>query len=290
MAKAYKGAKVFTRRVTGNYVHTGAIAAAVDAKPVYPAILASFAYLRGFDGRLDQLGYRNWAMDSGAFTAATTGKKVELAAYIATCQRLMATDPTLLDIFSLDVIGDWRAGDRNTMAMWEAGVPAIPTYHPGEPEDYLVHLSKTYPKIAIGGAVGQDASWKDRWVHNVFARVWPCKIHGLGMTGDQMLLRYPFHSVDSSNWDRGPAAWGYYRAFDNKHLRIRSDKTVGGLDLRCEVDQHLKIERDSQARWRATWAAAFPDEPAPGPTLRLALNAVSQRTLRCLPKDAKWLT
>jgi hypothetical protein len=217
-----------------------------------PALLISYAYLTSWRRRPTWSAYRDWVLDSGAYTAWTKGTPVDLVQYIYICQELLAVDPTLTEIFALDVIGDWRGTRRNTELMWAAGIPAIPTYHPEEPEDVLIGYARDYPKIALGGVVGQPKAWKAAWVGQCFARVWPKKIHGLGMMSEELLAAYPFHSVDASNWEQGPCSFGYWQAFDREHLRVRQEgRYVGGINLCAEVDWYLRLEERMKAQWNA---------------------------------------
>ena len=88
------------------------------------------------------------------FRPDNSGATIKLQEYIDTCKRLMAEDPTLTEIFALDVIGDWRASLKNVEEMWRQGIEAILAFHPGEPEAALKGIAKDYPKIALGGVVG----------------------------------------------------------------------------------------------------------------------------------------
>ena len=76
-------------------------------------------------------------MDSGAFSAWKSGAQIDVTQYIATAKELLATDPTLSEVYALDVIGDHKATLKNVETMWEAGIAPIPTFHEGEPEKVL---------------------------------------------------------------------------------------------------------------------------------------------------------
>ena len=208
-----------------------------------PALLVSYVYLKPFLANKHKYVFRDWVMDSGGFSAWKSGTEINLQEYIDTCLRLLETDDKLTEVFALDVIGDWEASARNTEEMWRQGVPAIPAYHPGEPEAALLEMAKTYPKIALGGTVGTHAKEKDRWIGQCFARVWPKKIHGFGVTGEPLLMKYPFHSVDATNWEMMPCAFGNWKAFGK--MSIRGSKQ----DLRAEVEWYLALERRVRARW-----------------------------------------
>ena len=212
-----------------------------------PALLVSYVYLQPFLRDRAGYRYRDWVMDSGAFSAARSGNPINLQAYTERCRELLATDPMLGEVYALDVIGDWRATRRNTDAMWEAGVPAIPCYHYGEPEDALVTMARDFPKIAIGGAVGVRPARKEAWAAQCFARVWPTRVHGFGFGAEWAVMQLPFHSVDATNWEQGPCRFGHWQTFGQ--LSIRG----GRQDLRSEVVWHLRLEAKARAKWAALW-------------------------------------
>jgi hypothetical protein len=215
------------------------------------AILVSYAYLKRFTSSRNGIYFRDWALDSGAFTAHNAGRPVQLAGYIMTCRKLMTAERRLTDIFALDVIGDWRASEENTRRMWAAGVPAIPTYHFGEPMDVLRGLARDYPKIAIGGAVGVSMSEKIAWISDVFAAVWPKKIHGLAMASKTILESAPFHSVDASTWEFAPKV-------KRRYTGLADGKQMFGApmpeNIWMEARYYLELEAKVQFRWRKEMA------------------------------------
>lgn len=188
---------------------------------------------------------RDWVMDSGAFTAHTLGVTIDHQEFIDVAKQRVAEDPTLAEVFGLDVIGDWRAGLRNYEEEWKQGLRSIPTYHVGEPVDVLMTLARDYPKIALGGAVGY--SKKDEWASQCMARVWPKKVHGLGFGGARSLLKIPFHSVDSSN-GTVCARFGWWQAFGKDDGW--SDFQAGrARDYAPEMDYMLGLEDRVRHRW-----------------------------------------
>lgn len=210
-----------------------------------PTLLVSYAYLDAFEKARENYTFENWVLDSGAFSAKNSGKVVKIEDYIETCKRL-ASDQKLTEVFALDVIDDWKAGQQNTEAMWKAGVEAIPCFHYGEPEELLKDMAEQYPKIALGGAVGLSIKKKMDWASQCFARVWPKKIHGFGFGGERAILNLPFHSVDATNWESGPCRWGEWYAFASKRkLAVRG----GEQDLRAEVKWYLKLQNRARLRW-----------------------------------------
>jgi len=228
-----------------------------------PALLASYHYIKAWERERGRYCYRDWTLDSGAFSAFNSGAQIDLDEYIDYCKRGLSTDEKLTEVMALDVIGSWRGSRKNTEKMWAQGVPAIPVYHLEDPWDVLVGLAKDYPKIAIGGVVGslQGRKAKVQFYEQVFARVWPKPMHGLGLSEEWLMMRFPFHSVDSSSWQLGPAAYGVWRVGGNynggevgfRRLPVRSNKSQAH-QLRPEVDWHLRMEQRVKTRWRKEMA------------------------------------
>ena len=224
--------------------------------PVNPALLVSYAYWELFSRIREGHCIRDYALDSGAFTVHNTGGSVDLAAYIDFCRERLETDPLCTEVFSLDVVGDWRGSERNAEAMWAAGVPAIPVFHMGEPEGLLSHMAQASPKVGLGGMWGCPRDRKRRWVEQAFARIWPHRIHGLGTFSEPLMMAVPFHSVDSSTWMSYPSMYGNWRRFG----RIKGVRG-GGINLRVEAEHYLAVERRLKERWEKELARL--EETAP---------------------------
>ena len=208
-----------------------------------PAILVSLVYLKDFLRRREQFRVRDWVLDSGAFSVKKSGKTVDLDFFIEVCQAAVEEHPDLVEIFALDVIGDWRASLQNCETMWKAGIQAIPCYHIGEPDHVLQHIAENYPKIALGGMALLRGPKKIQWAEQCFARVWPKKIHGFGVGSRKGVLAVPWHSVDASSWEFGPTKYGNWRSFGK--LSVRRE-----IDIRAEVAWHLELEQEAKQKWR----------------------------------------
>ncbi len=211
-----------------------------------PSILTSAVYLRGFHA--DEFTYRDWCLDSGAYTARSQNLEIDLQDYIDLCKRLLDGEYPPVEVFSLDVIGDEEATLKNTEEMWRQGIAAIPTYHMGEPEGTLSHLAAEYPKIALGGMADLRGTRKHEFAEQCFARVWPKKIHGFGVGDETLIARLPWHSVDATNWCMGPTKFRSWKNYGQ--LPICSDR----INLRSEVEWWLKMEERVRAKWRPTWS------------------------------------
>jgi len=215
--------------------------------PEAPALLVSYVYAEKVRTLMPKWHYRDWVLDSGAYSAFNSGVEIQLQDYIDYCKRLKDEDQTLTEVFALDVIGDWRASVRNCEEMWRQGVEAIPCFHQGEPEELLRDLARDYPKIALGGVVGVVEKKKLAWCQRCFDRIWPKRVHGFGMSGEKLVLALPFDSVDATNWQIGPTKFGRWRTLGNASWRGSQQ------NLRSEVQWYLDLERRARDRWRATW-------------------------------------
>lgn len=214
-----------------------------------PALLVSYVYLDLFLKHRHRYAYRDWVMDSGAFSAHNSGTKIELQGYIDKCKELLASDPTLSEVYSLDVIGDWKASLKNTEEMWRQGVPAIPCFHVDEPWDLLIGMARDYFKIALGGVAYAKIRKKEWWAGQCFNRIWheigPTRVHGFAYGGEKALLTFPFHSVDATNWELGPCKFGRWKSYGDQAVSVRGSKQ----NLRIEVEFYLKLEQRARKRW-----------------------------------------
>jgi len=211
-----------------------------------PSVLVSYVYRRLFLEHRKKYHISGWVLDSGAFSAHQLGVDIDLLEYTELAKHLLTEDDRLEEVFALDVIGDWKASQKNTDKMWDAGVPAIPCYHMGEPERVLLDMAKRYPKIALGGVAMLRGAKKMKWAAQCFARVYPKKIHGFGFGARSQIMGLPWHSTDATNWECQPTRFGTWRSFGGAPLKIRGKNQP----LQVEIDHCLRIERDARSRWK----------------------------------------
>lgn len=216
-----------------------------------PSLLLSYHYYHNCSEVIKDYQYRDWVLDSGAFSAMNSGTSISLEKYILFCKDILASDTPPIEIFALDVIGDAAASLRNTEKMWEAGIQAIPTYHIGEPKSYLTHVAKAYPKIALGGVARIKGAVKHNWAKECFARVWPKKVHGFGYGTEKDVLGLPWHSTDSTNWELGPCAFGRWKSYaGGSKTGIKLNVRGSRQNLRGEVEWYLDLEERARNKWR----------------------------------------
>ena len=169
--------------------------------PDRPRVLLSYAYTG--DAPLNLPQGVDVLIDSGAFTAHTSGRPIALDDYI---RFLEAHRGQFTAAFALDVIGDPAASLHNYQVMRHA-LPAeitiIPTWHMGSAWSELAHLLSLTNYVGIGGMVPyyrrRDMLMRQGVRAHKMAKDAGCKLHGLGASGSTV-LQLPWYSVDSSSW------------------------------------------------------------------------------------------
>jgi hypothetical protein len=141
-------------------------------------------------------------LDSGAFSAYTLGRDIDLAKY---CDYILEHREALAAYAVLDVIKDVAGTLANLGTMRARGLDPVPVFHVDrERTDLLEQYLRECDYVALGGMAADrptreelqgklDPCWK------VVERYWPKRIHGLGVMAPWALERYPFYSTDSSS-------------------------------------------------------------------------------------------
>lgn len=232
-------------------------------KDQIPAILVSYVYVQAFLKKQSKYVYRDWMLDSGAYSAWNSGYEIDIHEYIATCKHLRKTDPTLAEIIALDVIGSDRGSLKNAIIMKNAGVEAMPVFHIGDDWGILKDYAAGWDKVGLSCRFGESLKDSYKFYDQCFARAWPKKFHSFGWIAEDVLIRYPFHSSDASSWEMGPCAFGSWKTFGKMSIRGSSH------DLRAEVEWYLRLEQRVRAKWRPLFENLG---WLPKPDVRLAVN------------------
>jgi hypothetical protein len=219
------------------------------------AVLVSFVYLKNWEQIAPYYRAPSALMlDSGAFTAHTSGTAIDHDALIAE-----AKNPRWTEAIGLDVIGDWKASKAN--AEREAALGAskmIPTFHLGDPWELLAFYKARFPKIGIGGMVGAPKPLIMKFLDQVFARAWPHRLHSFGRAEDDILMRFPFESADSATWLMAPRAfrnWMVKRRGKEvqQHLSVEGSKMLA-YGVTNHMESNWRRQQLLMARWRSTLA------------------------------------
>ena len=172
--------------------------------------------------------YGKLFVDSGAFSAWTQGKVIDVDQYISWINERS----DFIDLYGqIDVIpGDRNSGRLPTpeevkvaaQKTWENYLYMRPkmkkpegllyTFHVGEPIEFLKQAlewrdpeGNLIPYIALGGMVGKPVDVRDRFLDQCFDAISKSsnphvKVHAFGMTDRNLLMKYPITSADSTSW------------------------------------------------------------------------------------------
>jgi hypothetical protein len=180
-------------------------------------------------------------IDSGAFSAWTKRKPLEVGDYIKFCKEIISIAKCPVLFISLDEIAgakdessrpDPEEFEKACEKSWtnyeklrDAGIPAIPTFHQYDDFKWLYRMAGEADYIAVStrkDGSGQD--FKTEWLEQVFAGIgFDKKVHGLGVCKSETMENFPFHSVDNTVWLN--ASKGIFRYFDGRRARpIQQDE------------------------------------------------------------------
>jgi len=218
----------------------------------------------------DDLTNEDVFLDSGAFTAFTQNKEIDIQKYIGYLKKHKEKFSVYAN---LDVIGDPEATLKNQQIIEKAGLNPLPTFHYGSDIKYLRNYIDNYGYIALGGLVPLTRKPVEliNWLNYCFSflikpiKEKGLKIHGLGMTSSKILIKYPFYSVDGTSWLCGAKfgtviKWEKYKMQGAIHLSHKEKFIEAGLNLKLaendnEKSKHniiefLKMEKDITELWK----------------------------------------
>lgn len=175
-------------------------------------------------------------VDCGGFSAASHGERLSLADYI----RWLRERPKLTQYASMDIIGDWRATARNHEIMLANGLNPLPVWHIGSPMAELRRLAAAYGRVAVGGIVPwlRRRPELERILDDAWRVLEGTRVHAFGLTAWDLVLRYPWASVDSSTWVSS-IPHGQVRLFDEQRGRWA---TID-MRIRRELERNMHIFR-----------------------------------------------
>jgi hypothetical protein len=148
-------------------------------------------------------------LDSGAYSAHTQGKEITLEQY---AEFIHANGHHFAVRANLDDIGDdgpksWE----NWQKLKSMGCDVFPVHHASDRDEYIVKiLDELEPDtgfMALGGLVGASRNVLREWLDRIWSKFLVkddgtprVRVHGFGLTDTELMLRYPWYSVDSSSW------------------------------------------------------------------------------------------
>lgn len=179
-------------------------------------------------------------LDSGAFSAFNKNISIDLQLYISFIKRQKHLFQTYA---SLDDISSYQVSLDNYGEMMKYGLDPLPCFHIGEPEwvldKYLTHTSY----VALGGIAKQNEwnrrSWLDR-IFNKYPDKGKVRFHGFGIQSRNILVQYPWESVDASSCHVMARFGGICTPWGD----IKINKEVAPKDLKWVSDMNEEILRD----------------------------------------------
>jgi hypothetical protein len=137
-------------------------------------------------------------LDCGAFQALRYGETISVDDYSAWIKDLPFKP---WGYFSLDVIGDAAASDRNYQIMLDKGLRPIPIFTRGGALEDLDRMYETSDLVAIGGLV-VAYNRPHRYLKAVMRHIGDRRTHLLGFTSTRWINYFKPYSIDSSSWSR----------------------------------------------------------------------------------------
>lgn len=140
-------------------------------------------------------------IDSGAFTAHSTGKPISLKAY---SEFLLRWQGTYSAAVTLDVIGDPVRTRTNTHALRALGCNVMPVHTIGAPLAEFDAAVREYGYVAVGGMVGTAKVSQAAYLAALTrrAREQGGSIHALGVGRPKLLRQVRPYSADTSTVSR----------------------------------------------------------------------------------------
>lgn len=202
----------------------------------------------------DQIGIvsevcQSFVLDNGAFSAWRSGSPVvdwsPYYEWVGLWYRHPAFDWALIP----DVIGGTDSQNADLVEQWPFGSHlGVPVWHLGAALDYLRHLMKHFPRIALGSSaqysrVGSPAWW------NRMAEAMDVicdsvgrpkvRLHGLRMLDPRIFTRLPLASADSTNIGRNVGIDASWRGF----VYTPANKQSRAEILRRRIEAHQSADR-----------------------------------------------
>jgi len=190
-------------------------------------------------------------LDSGAYTASRNPNvKLDIDEYI----EFIRQHGDIFDYcINLDVIGNDESSYKNWKYIRQQGIDVLPVFHMGTDEKWLQKYLRQADYIGLGAVANvstdQRISGLTRiWIqHLLDSKGMPkAKIHALGLTATNVLLRFPWYSVDSSSpnlmagfgkitlpkiiKENGEKIISYYDSIQVK-VSDQAEQASGGLNL-----------------------------------------------------------
>lgn len=192
-------------------------------------ILTSFYYADEWTEKMIPY-FKNFLLDSGAFTFFSSGKTVDWDEYLKRYAGFIRRN-NVEHFFELDI--DVLVGYEKVIYFRKkledmTGKPCIPVWHKSRGKEEFLKMCEDYRYVAVGGIVTKEITRKEYPIFTYLikeAHKRHAKIHGLGFTNLTGIKQYHFDSVDSTAWVSGNR-FGHVYKFNGSSME-KHDKPKG---------------------------------------------------------------
>lgn len=166
--------------------------------------------------------YKDFLLDSGAFTFFSSGKVVDWEKYVEEYAKFIV-DNNIKKFFELDIdvlVGYPYVKSLRKKLEYLTGQKCIPVWHKSRGLDDFIELCNEYSYVAVGGIVSKEITQDEYELFSYLineAHKRGVKVHGLGFTNLEGMKKYHFDSVDSTSWTTGNRFGAIYK-FNGKTM------------------------------------------------------------------------
>lgn len=209
-----------------------------------PQILISFFYFRNkpLAQLVDELGYRpEILLDSGGFSAYTTGKNIALVDYL---KYIDANRKYIDDFIALDVLNDMELTMDYWRIMRKRGYDPIPVFQYLASSDYMREYEAAGCNyVALGATVPESSKARVAgWIRVLRLEFPHTKFHLLGSSSEKIINFSDVYSCDSSTYIR-QAAFGQPEHIKGRSGAARLERAVYNMRGTMELCGLISTER-----------------------------------------------
>ncbi len=191
-------------------------------------------------------------LDSGGFVARTKGILIPVEQYAKFINQYKVTKAFNLDTNDIEeTLANQKYLEENC-----PGCYIIPIYHLSdfnERRELLNEfIAQGYDYIGIGGVAGEGSPLAmQRIFYDYIFSITRDKVrlHGLGITGEPMLMRYPWYSVDSTSW-LSFARYANSKSNSKKMSQLKAKKNHYLTNTLEEAEHWVGLETKMTYLWK----------------------------------------